>query len=336
MRVLKVLIFLLAPLAVGLATWGYLNSLFSVAIAPRDPSTVLFEIPPQQNLKSVARNLQEQGFIRHAWAFNLMAQLKKKDTAIRAGEFELSRSMTPEDILNRIVNGPVFGRRVTVKEGASIREIGSLVEQAKVASKVEFDAALDDQELLKTTGVRAQSFEGYLFPDTYEFTRNTPPAKVIQAMVARFNQAWSPEYEDRAANLKMSRHEILTLASIVEKESGNAKEQPLIASVFHNRLKRGMRLQADPTVIYGIANFNGNITKEDLLAPTAYNTYVIDGLPPGPIANPGASAIRATLYPLDTGYLYFVADGTGNHVFSEDLGDHNKAVNEHQKSPAKR
>lgn len=336
MRALKLLIFFLVPITVALGTLLYLNTVFSLPMNARDPSTALFEVLPQQSLKAVSKELENQGLIRHAWAFNIMAQVKKQDTAIRAGEFELSKSMTPEQILHRIVNGPMFGRKVTVKEGVSIRDIGILIEQAGVGSKSEFDAALQDQNLLRTTGVRAQSFEGFLFPDTYEFSRSTPAAKVIQTMVTRFNQAWTTEFEDRAQNLKMTKNEVLTLASIVEKESGNSKEQPLIASVFHNRLKRGMRLQADPTVIYGIPNYNGNITKEDLLTPTPYNTYVIDGLPPGPIANPGLSAIRATLYPLETPFLYFVADGTGNHIFSEDLGDHNRAVNEHQRAPGRK
>jgi UPF0755 protein len=153
-------------------------------------------------------------------------------------------------------------------------------------------------------------------------------------MKGQFDAKWRPEWDERVQLFGRSKHEIVTLASIVEKESGNVDEQPKIASVFHNRLRIGMRLQADPTVIYGIQNFNGNITKEDLQMPTPYNTYVIPGLPPGPIANPGLSALTATLFPEQTNYLYFVGNGKGRHIFSENLYDHNNAVNEFQRGGA--
>jgi UPF0755 protein len=187
---------------------------------------------------------------------------------------------------------------------------------------------------LKELGIAGTSLEGYLFPDTYQFPRNTSAKKIVVAMNDQLQKRWLPEWDDRLKQLSMTKHQALTLASIIEKESGGVAEQPVISSVFHNRLKKGMKLQADPTVIYGIPNFNGNITKEDLQTPTPYNTYVITGLPPGPIANPGVSAIKAALYPVTTNYLYFVANGQGGHIFSETLDDHNELVNAYQKNPS--
>jgi UPF0755 protein len=150
-------------------------------------------------------------------------------------------------------------------------------------------------------------------------------------MHAQLEKQWQPEWTQRVQIIEMTKHDILTLASIIEKESGNFDEQPVISSVFHNRLKKGMRLQADPTVIYGIKDFNGNITKKDLMTLTPYNTYMVEGLPPGPIANPGLSAIKAALYPTDTNFLYFVGNGEGKHIFSESLEKHNEAVNRYQR-----
>jgi UPF0755 protein len=150
-------------------------------------------------------------------------------------------------------------------------------------------------------------------------------------MAEQLNKVWDPAWNQKLQELQLSKHQLLTLASIIEKESGKVDEQPLIASVFYNRLRSGMRLQSDPTVIYGIPNFNGNITRADLDTPTPYNTYTIDGLPPGPICNPGLTAIQAALNPASTNYLYFVGNGQGRHVFSENLDDHNRAVNEFQR-----
>jgi UPF0755 protein len=222
-----------------------------------------------------------------------------------------------------------------VKEGASIWEIGQLLQQVGILPRAEFEAILTDPAALKDAGIEGASFEGYLFPETYQFPRNTRPQKIVSTMVEQLDKIWKPEWNARLTELGMTKHQILTLASIIEKETGSADEQPLISSVFHNRLKKKMKLQADPTVIYGIPNFNGNLTKEDLGTPTPYNTYVIEGLPPGPIANPGKKAIEAALYPANTEYLYFVADGQGKHIFSENLENHNQAVNDYQKKPAK-
>jgi UPF0755 protein len=239
--------------------------------------------------------------------------------------------MTPQEILDKMVRGDTIPRKATIREGMTLVDIAKVFEEAGIVDRVSLNKALADVDLLKEEGIQASSFEGYLFPETYNFKRNTPARAVIKAMREQFRKRWLNEWNARADELGMSQHKILTLASIIEKESGNFDEQPIVSSVFHNRLKINMRLQADPTVIYGIKDFNGNITKKDLQTETPYNTYVIGGLPPGPIANPGITAIKAALYPAETKYLYFVGNGDGRHVFSETLDRHVEAVNMFQR-----
>jgi len=318
-------------LCVAGVTYLVLHFTFSLPAKPGDQSTSLFVIAEQEGFRSVSKRLEQQGFIRYSWVINLIAKLKRKDTQVMAGEYEISPGMTQEEILERFVSGKMLLRKITVREGASIWEIGKLLQDAGIVTKASFEASLTDPKLLEEAKITGPSFEGYLFPETYQFPKDTPIKKIIWTMLSEFNKKWAPEFDARAQFLGMNKSQLLTLASIIEKESGNSEDQPIIASVFHNRLKKEMKLQSDPTVIYGIPNFNGNITKNDLLAPTPFNTYVIAGLPPGPIANPGITAIKATLFPAETQYLFFVADNRGGHVFSEKLEDHNRAVSEFQK-----
>lgn len=324
-------LYLFVPLATIGFSYRAVNYYFLEAANPADATQIAIDVTATKSLKQLAKELESKGLLRSEYSLRVIARLKKSDTLLKAGEYELSASMTPEEILNKMVRGEMVLRRVTIKEGMRASEIGPLLEAAGITSRSDFDNALNDSALQVELKLPAGSFEGYLFPDTYSFQRNTPAAKVIAAMKAQFDAKWQPEWDERVKALGRSKHELVTLASIVEKESGNVDEQPRIASVFFNRLRLGMRLQADPTVIYGIQNFNGNITKDDLLTATPYNTYVIPGLPPGPIANPGLSALAATLNPEQTSYLYFVGNGMGRHVFSESLTEHNNAVNQFQR-----
>jgi len=193
-----------------------------------------------------------------------------------------------------------------------------------------------DRAFIESLGIAADSLEGYLYPDTYRFPRPTAVKDVIKAMVDRLGQVMTPEWQARAKDLHMTLHEVLTLASVIEKETGAGGERAQISSVFHNRLKKKIPLQSDPTVIYGLPQFDGNLRKKDLSHPNPYNTYRWAGLPPGPIANPGAEAIRAALYPVPTPYLYFVSKNDGTHHFSATLVEHNKAVEKYQKQPFRR
>lgn len=336
---IRKLFLLLCYLSIPIVAAGVtLFALKHFLLDPKNSSNteiIVFEVPENSTLKKIARDLQQKDLIGYDWAFTVLAKVKRKETLIMAGEYELSPSMTPEEILTRMVSGKTVLRRFTVKEGDSAWEIAPLLAKAGILTQPEFEAALTSPELLQQMQIAAPSFEGYLFPQTYQFPRGAKPAKIISAMLDQLNAVWEPDWDRQMMIAELTKHKVITLASIVEKESGDAEEHAKIASVFFNRLKKKMRLQSDPTVIYGIPNFNGNLTKEDLTTPSAYNTYVIDGLPPGPIANPGESAIRAVIYPAQTEYLYFVGNGNGKHVFSKTLEEHNAAVNLYQKQPAK-
>lgn len=332
MRKLAIIaIYLAIPLAAAIASYKAAEFYFLAPLDPTNSTTSIFEVPADRNFREVAADLEVKNYIKHRYAIRLLAKLQKKDTLVMAGEYEFSPSMTPQQILDAMVEGRMILRKVTLKEGVTLAEIGPLLEEAGITQKGLFEEALNDAQFREELRVPATSFEGYLFPETYRIQRNTSPRKVIQKLRNQLEVTWNPEWNLRLIELQMTKHQILTLASIIEKESGNAEEQPVVASVFHNRLKRGMRLQSDPTVIYGIPNFNGNITKIDLQTPTPYNTYIIAGLPPGPIASPGFSAIKAALYPAETNYFYFVGNGKGKHIFSETLDEHNQAVNVFQR-----
>lgn len=332
LKVLVRLILILAlPLAVAFGTYWVFSKELMGPLDPNNTAMRIIEIAPGTSFSKIADNLEQQQFIKHAWSLTLLARFKKQDTKIKAGEYEFSPAMTPKEILAKLMAGDILLRIVTVREGVSIWDIGQLVQDAGVVSKEDFDKAVKNPELLAKAGIAAETFEGYLFPETYQFSRPISADQVVWRMNSEGEKHWLPEFQKRADSLRLSRHEILTLASIVEKESGNREEQPLVSSVFHNRINQGMKLQSDPTVIYGLKNFNGNLTKKDLLADHVYNTYVNFGLPPGPIANPGDTAISAALYPQDSTYLYFVGDNQGKHIFSTTLAEHNAAVLKYQK-----
>lgn len=330
-KVTLILLYIGLPAIVALFIVTALKTYFTQPADPSHNELTLVEIPENSRFKDLAQQLETKGIIRSRWPLILIAKFQEKDVLVKAGEYQLSPAMTPLQILSIITEGKIFLRRFTVKEGMSIKEIGPLIEEVGIVSQQDFQGALSDRALLQSLGVPGDSFEGYLFPETYQFPRGTKPQRMVTAMAEQLKKVWDPSWDQRLQELQLTKHQLMTLASIIEKESGKVDEQPLIASVFYNRLRSGMRLQSDPTVIYGIPNFNGNITRADLEKPTPYNTYTIDGLPPGPICNPGLTAIQAALKPASTNYLYFVGNGQGRHVFSENLDDHNRAVNEFQR-----
>lgn len=313
-----------------MGTYQFMNFAFFKAKDPDNTTPVIVEVLAGQKFKEISRNLQDQGLVNRWWAINSLARIKGKDTAIKAGEYELTPGMSPKQILAKLISGEVLKRLITIKEGMAISDIAKAVEEAKLLSAEEFKKEASNIDLVSKYGIKAKSFEGYLFPESYQFSRPVTARQIIARMFEESDRRWTKEFGTRADEMGLSRHEVITLASIIEKESGKVEEQPLISSVFHNRIVQGMRLQADPTVIYGLPNFNGNITEDNLKDPHPYNTYVYSGLPPGPISNPGETAVRAALFPEQTTYLFFVADGTGGHVFSTTLQEHNEAVRIYQ------
>ena len=331
MKKIGTTIILMLIFAVLAATAVYMDIyIYAGKPVSTEPVKQVVIVEPGQNFKSLSRILHQKGVIRNPAKFRFFSRIKGYDKHIKAGEYVLSSAMTPKKILEILVTGRVRLHRITIPEGHNLRQVAQAVSQAGLGTQADFFNAATNTDLVRSKGIDAQTFEGYLFPDTYYFTKNATPEKIISSMVKRFWSVFRPEWKNRAKTLGFTIHQVVTLSSIIEKETGAAVERPIISSVFHNRLKRGIRLESDPTVIYGIEDFNGNITRKDLAEDTLYNTYRIKGLPPGPIANAGIESIEAALYPADTRFLYFVSKKDNTHQFSTNLKDHNRAVQKYQ------
>ncbi|MBI5582911.1 MAG: endolytic transglycosylase MltG [Deltaproteobacteria bacterium] len=300
--------------------------------APALSQTRIVRIQSGMGLRQITRLLTEAGIIRDPNKFMLLSWWKGVGKKIQWGDFELSTGLPPTVILDYLITGKTMLKRITIPEGFTLKQIADRLIQENIVSGPDFISAAWDENWLAELGVDGASLEGYLFPDTYLFHRGMSVKAIQKMMVKRFQEIyklcqgadsdWSP--------LGLTRYQIVTLASVVEKETGIPEERPLIASVFYNRLKKGMLLQSDPTVIYGIKNFAGDLTRKHLETPTLYNTYTRPGLPAGPIANPGEAALRAVLHPTASDYYYFVSRNDGSHYFSRTLQEHNRAVARYQ------
>jgi len=293
---------------------------------------VVIEIEPGDNLTKVALKLKENWVISNEKIFVLLGELQGADKKLQAGEYEFDQSMSMASVLKILVSGKQRYYHLVIPEGYNKWDIAHEVDVMWPGKGENFLALCSDQAFISKLGLNVKDLEGYLYPDTYFVRKFDTPEKLIQRMVDNFNDSWKPEYEQKAIDLKLTRNDVITIASIVEKEAGLHEEKPMVAAVIYNRLKLKMPLCMDPTVIYGMMpQFNGNITRTDLATYTPYNTYKIKGLPPSPICNPGKNAIKAALWPAKVNYLYFVARGDGSHVFSTNYADHVKAVSEYQK-----
>jgi UPF0755 protein len=290
----------------------------------------LVTISSRQPLKSTADMLFDSGIISAPNYFYLYARGFGYARRIQAGEYMVSAAMTPRQILELMVSGRIYLHRVTIPEGYNLKEIAAAFAAAGLVSDETFLQSAKDPQFCRRWNIDAASLEGYLFPDTYYFPKGVGVEKILSTMIQRFRQVFTPEMAQQAALAGMSVHQAVTLASSIEKETGADSERPLVSSVFHNRLKRNMRLESDPTVIYGIERFNGNITRRDLTTPTPYNTYSIYGLPPGPIASPGSKSLLAAVYPARSDYLFFVSRKDSRHQFSRTWDEHQQAVNRFQ------
>ena len=299
------------------------------------PSKIVF-ISDGATFQQVASMLERERLIKSRSAFVLLGKAHEAERKIHPGEYELNAAMLPADMLSKFLAGRVVLHSVTIPEGYSMGQIADVLAQHQITDRTEFVRLAKDKSFMKTLGISVDSLEGYLYPDTYRFPRSTAAKEVIKTMVEQLGQVMTAEWQARAKELHLSVHEVLTLASVIEKETGAGEERPQISSVFHNRLKKKIPLQSDPTVIYGLPNFDGNLHKKDLSHPSPYNTYRWPGLPPGPIASPGAQSIRAALYPVPSSYLFFVSKNNGTHQFSATLVEHNKAVEKYQKQPFRR
>lgn len=311
------------------AVAGSLRWALMPAMASAPPA--IFDVRPGASLGEVARDLESRGLIRSAVAFKMLARYCKLDGALQIGEYEVSAALEPAEILTRIVEGRVVVYEVVIPEGLAASRVALRLEAAGLSNAADFAAFAADPASAGSLGVEGATLEGYLFPETYHLPRGLGVREVAKVLVDQFLEVWR-EIEPQARRQNLSMLEVVTLASIVEKETAAPDERPLIASVFRNRLRRGMRLETDPTVIYGIPDFDGNLRRRDLEnAENPYNTYQIPGLPPGPIANPGADALRAVVNPAESDYLFFVSRNDGTHVFSETYVEHVRAVDQYQR-----
>lgn len=315
-------------LAIASGTW-----LYWYATQPLDMGALpkTFSITPGTSLHGLAVQLEKSRIVNSPLAFRLLGRILDKSTGLKAGVYEVNRPLTPLELFEKIERGDVAQAAVQFIEGWNNREIrAALRQQDKLEHPSE---AMSDAELLVAIGASEKHLEGLFFPDTYFFSPRSTDIEILRRAYRAQRNKLMAEWKGRAAGLPYpTEYEALIMASIIEKETGEADERPQIAAVFINRLKLNMRLQTDPTVIYGLGvRFDGNLRKEDLLRDTPYNTYTRRGLPPTPIANPGAAAIHAALHPATTDALYFVSRGNGTHVFSSTLEAHNQAVQRHQR-----
>ena len=315
-----------------------LSSLLCVGFA----LTSVFLSPPQRTEKvevkvergehfsSVVRKLKDKSVIPNERLFSLWARLWKLDKKIHWGFYHFELPLAPAAVLDQMVLGKGVFYRVTIPEGLTLREVADLLEETGIADKERLLAEAASPELLSQLGLEATGIEGYLFPDTYYFPPSVTEMEILIAMVEQFRAVFNSMMQQQSKALGLTLHEVVTLASLIEKETGDEAERPLVSAVFHNRLKNKIPLQSDPTVIYGLPNFSGNLTRKDLQSEGPYNTYRIKGLPPGPICSPGLSSLKAALSPAPVPYLYFVSRNDGSHLFSVDLKDHNRAVRFYQ------
>jgi len=331
----KLLLFFF-PFGILLLGSLFILSWFLFVPPSKTESTKIIFIKKGTPLKKISEVLEQEGIIKSRYFFVMMTTLLGKKTKIKAGEYEFHTRMVPLDVLSALAKGQVKRHLVTIPEGFTLSQIAQLLENSNLVEKNEFLKKASSLQFIDALGLSqlaGPTLEGFLFPDTYHLFREMDPEDVIQMMVHQFRKVFGPEFTRWAAELRISEREAVILASLIEKETSLPEEKPLISAVFHNRLKKKIPLQSDPTVIYGIKNFNGNLTKEDLIRPTPYNTYVIAGLPPTPICSPGKDSLFAAVHPAPVSYLYFVSKNDGSHYFSSDIEEHNRAVWKYQKYP---
>lgn len=306
---------------------------YVIGVGPvsKDSTPTRVVIPPGCGVKKIGEALRKKGLINSRILFSFLSLWGGSDRDLKAGEYRLSPDMGIYRILDVLHSGRAALIQVTVPEGLSFRQIGIVLEKEGLSDAERFEALCRQKSWFSGLNIQADTLEGYLFPETYRFALNTPEETIIKTMVAEFFRHFDSDRQRRAEDLGMTRHQVITLASLIEKETAAESERTIISAVFHNRLKKRMRMECDPTVIYALEDFDGNIRKKDLSVDSPYNTYRYYGLPPGPIANPGDDSIYAALFPADSPALYFVSKNDGTHQFSTTLSKHRRAVYRFQK-----
>jgi UPF0755 protein len=294
------------------------------------------QVTEGMSFKVIAATLQKEGVIRYRGYFEIIGRLQGISRKVRVGYYGMSTSMSMWEVLEALRKGKIIEYEVVIPEGYNLYQIAWTLSNTPIISDPqEFIKLVKNKEYVHSLGIDADTLEGYLFPDTYYLPKGIKLEDVPKKMVQRYKAVFDESYRARAEELGFTEQQIITLASIVEKEAKVASERKLISAVYHNRLKKGMRLQADPTAVYGMKAWVTHVTAQDLKRNSPYNTYLHKGLPPGPIANPGQGAILAALYPEPADYLFFVAQGDGSHYFSNDYGAHEKAIDRYRANKKK-
>ncbi len=288
------------------------------------------------SLRKISEILEREGVVRNAFFFSAITTILGQKARIKAGEYEFHPRMLPHQVLTTLVKGQFRRHLVTLVEGHTLLQIAQKLEEAGIVESRLFLEKATSPAVISSLGLAESagtSLEGYLFPETYHLYKEMDPVSVLQIMVQQFKKVFPPDWSSKAGELGISEREAVILASIIEKETSVPEEKPLVSGVFHNRLRKRIPLQSDPTVIYGLSKFDGNLTREHLAAASPYNTYLVPGLPPTPICNPGRESLLAAVNPAPVSYLYFVSRNDGTHIFSSNLEDHNRAVGRYQKAP---
>jgi UPF0755 protein len=330
-RLFLALVALIAIAVLAAGVWIY-QGIHRPYKAYSDAETFV-EIPPGSSTATMARALSDAGVVRDPQLFRITVWMRGAGRRLQAGEYRFDRPMTPAEVVDRIVRGDVFLRPVTFREGLTIRQMAEIFEDQGFGDKSAFIAAAAKAEPIRDLDAAATDLEGYLFPDTYTLPRRTTAEQLVARMTARFEKALTPDIRQQAAARGLTVRQLVTLASLVEKETAKSEERPLVAAVYANRLKVGMGLQCDPTVIFALeraGRYTGNLTRADLQFDSPYNTYRYAGLPPGPIAAPGLASLQAAAQPADVPYLYFVSRNDGSHAFAATLDEHNRNVHQWQ------
>jgi len=327
--------YVILPFVIGFIAYFALLVNYSASPIDKKNTQVVVDIPTGSSFLKLTEILNDAGIIKSRILFYGLAITRKAWSSIRAGEYEFNTTMTPSAVIDKLLRGEIKTYRVTIPEDLSVKEIADRLMEYRLVDEDYFLELAENEEFLRSVGIKAASVEGYLFPETYYFDRSMSTRQIMRTMVNQFWKKVTPAMLDRARKLGLTVHEYITLSSLIGKESGNVDEKPLISAVFHNRLKRKMRLQSDPTAVYDLENFAGAVKRSHLKRNSPYNTYIVNGLPPGPIANPGLDSLKAALYPAGINYLYFVSQGDGSHFFSSSLERHNQASAHYRESKSK-
>jgi len=325
----RLAVLLLVVLVAGAAGTWWMRGRVAAPYRGFSEPEVFVELPAGSGVAAIARRLADAGVVPDTATFRIAVRLRHLDRRLLAGEYRFNEAATPYEVAERIAGGDVFTRSVTFPEGLTIKEMAAIFARSGIGTAEDFEAAASNPAAAGELAGGVESLEGLLFPSTYSLPRSAGAEGTVSAMLSQFNRAFDADLRAAAAARKMSLRDVVTLASIIEKESARDDERALVSAVYHNRLRIGMPLQCDPTVIYALmqnGRWNGNIRKVDLQLDSRYNTYRYAGLPPGPIASPGRAALEAAVHPADVKYLYFVSRNDGSHAFASSLAEHSRNV----------